>query len=103
MQTNYDKICKEYADEIQDYLQQKSVYDYFDENDIFNIEYRIDERRRYKNVQVMICAGGPNIYIDTRIKAVCLFWGGNTADYPLSDKICNTIDNYFETKLYEEI
>ena len=32
MQTNYDKICKEYADEIQDYLQQKSVYDYFDEN-----------------------------------------------------------------------
>lgn len=103
IQTDYNKICKAYAADIEKYISRKSIYDYFDENGIFNIEYRIDEQRRYKNVQVMIGAGGPNVYIDTRLKAVCLFWGNNAEEYPLSEKICNTIDNYFENKLYEEI
>jgi hypothetical protein len=103
IQKDYNEICKKYATDIERYIKRKGIYNYFEENGIFNIEYRIDEQHRYKNVEVMIGAGGPNIYIDTRLKSVCLFWGNSTATYPLSINLCNTIDNYFENKLYEEI
>lgn len=75
-------------------LEAVSIYDYFD--DVFDIEYRIGSDREYRSVSVMVACGGPNIYIDTRRKAVLLYWWTDFAEYPLSSSACDSIDCYFE-------
>ena len=76
-------------------LEAVSIYDYFD-RDIYDIEYRIGSDRQYRSVCIMVACGGPNIYIDTRRKAVLLYWWNESAEYPLLSDTCNAIDEYFE-------
>lgn len=77
-------------------LEAISIYDYFCDNDAYDIEYRIGSNREYRSVCVMVACGGPNIYIDTASKLVRLHWWTEYADYPLSYEAVNEIDNYFE-------
>ena len=76
-------------------LEATSIYDYF-KSELFDIEYRINGSREYRSVCVMIACGGPNIYIDTAAKAVILRWWGENAEYPLSYKAVEAIDQYWE-------
>jgi predicted RNA-binding Zn-ribbon protein involved in translation (DUF1610 family) len=75
-------------------LEEVTIFDYFEE--VFDIEYRINAKREYKSVRLMVACGGPNIYIDTAAKAVQLYWWTERADYMLSDEVCNEIDAMFE-------
>ena len=90
--------CKSIAEE----LEETDIYSYFSENEIYNIEYRVDEKKEYKSVEIMIACGGPNIYIDTDRKEVLLYWWSDEAEYGLSDEVCNSINSYFED-LYNSI
>lgn len=80
---------------VENELETVSIYDFFD-GDIYDIEYRVDSDRQYRSVSIMVACGGPNIYIDTRKKAVLLYWWTDFAEYPLSSTVCDEIDNYFE-------
>lgn len=80
---------------VENDLESVSIYDYFD-GDIYDIEYRIGSDRQYRSVSLMVACGGPNIYIDTKRKAVLLYWWTDFAEYPLSSSACDAIDSYFE-------
>jgi predicted RNA-binding Zn-ribbon protein involved in translation (DUF1610 family) len=77
-------------------LEAVSIYDYFADTDIYDIEYHIGSDKEYRSVVLMVACGGPNIYIDTATKNVELYWWTDRASYPLSLEAVNEIDNYFE-------
>lgn len=85
--------CSENIEENE--LEAVSIYDFFD-SDIYDIEYRIGSDRQYRSVSIMVACGGPNIYIDTKRKAVLLYWWSDFAEYPLTSSTCEAIDSYFE-------
>lgn len=88
--------CPNCSEEIEESdLEAVSIYDYFD-GDIFDIEYRIGSDRQYRSVSIMVACGGPNIYIDTKRKAVLLYWWTDYAEYPISTEAAEEIDRYFE-------
>ena len=89
-----------YCGEIHDVddLERLGVWDYMD--DVLDIEYRIGGRMELRSVQVMVACGGPNIYIDTGVKAVQLFWWSDRAEYPLGYDACAEIDEWAE-QLFE--
>lgn len=62
----------------------------------FNIEYRIDSSGEYKSVQLMVAAGGPNCYIDTEDQKFHLYSWGDHYSTPLSQEVCDGLDEYFE-------
>lgn len=76
-------ICPDCGEEVEDPddLETLSIYDYL--QDVFGVEYRIDERGELNSVEIMIACGGPNIYINTERRAVCLYWWGDSAEYPI--------------------
>lgn len=76
-------------------LEAVSIYDYFT-CDLYDIEYRIGIDRQYRSVSAMVACGGPNIYIDTAAKAVILYWGTDSEEYPLNYSTCEAVDQYFE-------
>lgn len=76
-------------------LESVSVYDYFD-SDIYDIEYRCGSRKEYRSARIMVACGGPNIYIDTKARAVLLYWWNESAEYPLTSSACEAVDSYFE-------
>lgn len=78
----------------EDEAEQASIYDYFKNNDIYNIEYRIDEQNDLRSVKIMIACGGPNIYIDTGKNAICLYWWGTSAEYPIDSDTAAAVEEY---------
>lgn len=85
--------CGEIIDDPDD-LETLSIYNYFEDNDIFNTEYRIDDRGDLSSVEIMIACGGPNIYIDTEKAAVCLYWWGSAAQYPISSEAADAVEEW---------
>lgn len=80
--------------ETVDEYNQLSIYDYF--VDVFDIEYRIGSDRQFRNVQIMVACGGPNIYIDTASRAVELYWWTDRASYPLLTDTVDAINDWAE-------
>lgn len=85
--------CGENIDDPDD-LETLSIYDYFDDNDIYNIEYRIDGNGELSSVEIMIACGGPNIYIDTEKNAICLYWWGSSAQYPIAPDTADAVEEW---------
>lgn len=83
-------------EEIQE--NEQTFDEYFSE--VFDIEYRLDARLRYRSVRLMIACGGPNIYVDTAKREVQLYWGSDTATRRIDDCAVEQIDDVFE-ELYE--
>ena len=82
--------CGRALDDLDEY----TLCDYF--YDCYDVEYRCDASGEYRSVSVMIACGGPNIYIDTALGAVCLYWWGNTAQYNIDSDTVAAIDEIFE-------
>lgn len=74
--------------------EEKSLYDYL--SDILDYEITIDSRMNYISCKVWITLGGPNVWIDTRERAIKLAWGNERDDVYLNSDICDEIDSYFE-------
>lgn len=71
-----------------------TLWDYFE--DALDIEYIIHRDKSYKGVRIMITCGGPNIYVSTMTNKVELYWWSDKASYPISKKVADEIDAYFE-------
>lgn len=80
--------------ETTDEPEQMSLYDYFE--DCLDVEYRVGADREYRSVCVMVTCGGPNIYVDTQRRAVCLYWWTETAEYPLLSDAVDAVDAWAE-------
>jgi ribosomal 30S subunit maturation factor RimM len=95
--TEFEKDCnaqvKDIAEEL-DIMGEDEFYEYI--TDVFDIEYHVSNEKEYRGVTIMVTAGGPNVYIDTCNKAVELYWSSTTAEYPISKKACERIDNLYE-------
>lgn len=93
--TELNTICPRCGKVLEtDYLESVSMLDYFE--NCYNLEYRIDPRKEYKSVQLMVACGGPNIYVDTSSAQVELYWWGDGAKWPLSSDTVAAIDEAFE-------
>lgn len=90
--TDIETFAEDY---IESYFDPVSMWDFFGD-DIYNIEYRIDGNKEYRSVEIMVACGGPNIYIDTAKKAVCLYWWNEKGIAYLSDETVVEIDYMFE-------
>lgn len=86
------------AELFEDDLEQQSLYDFFE--DCLDIEYRVDSRKEYRSVSIMVACGGPNIYIDTAKRAVLLYWWTDRAEYPLLSDTVDEVD-YWAREYWE--
>lgn len=93
--------CPECGETIDaDEAECSSIYDYFDNTELYDIEYTCGSKKEYRGVRLMVACGGPNIYIDTMEKAVKLYWWTDRAEYALLSDTVEAIDQYFE-ELFE--
>lgn len=87
--------CPECGEKFPEHeLEPIGVYDYL--SDAFDIEYRIGSDRAYRSVRIMVACGGPNIYVDTGLDAVELYWGADHESCLLPSGVKSEIDDEFE-------
>lgn len=79
-----------------DDMEQLSLYDYFNDDCIYDIKYTVDSSKEYCGVRLMVACGGPNIYIDTNSGCVELYWWGEDAKASMSSDLINAIDAIWE-------
>lgn len=84
--------CKETSDTSD--FEQLGIYDYLD--DVLDIDFVVNRYKEYKACSICVGFGGPNIYIDTWERAVCLYWGGTQARYSLLSDTIDEIDEWAE-------
>lgn len=87
---------------ISDELEANGPYTFFEENDIYDLEYTVDNQMHFRGARVMIACGGPNIFIDTRKGSVELYWGYEETFWYLSSGCKTAVETYFE-ELYQSI
>lgn len=88
----YNDICDQLK--MLERIGASNLYEYF--NDCLDVEYTIDSRGDYIGVCIWVGLGGPNIWIDTRDRAVKLAWGSDRAEWGISSDIADEIDEIFE-------
>lgn len=91
-----------YVKAVAEELETKGAYAYFEAEDIFDIEYSIDDQLNYRGVRIMIACGGPTVYIDSKTGSVDLFWGSEEAHYYLSPSCRDDINGYFSERFQME-
>lgn len=82
-----------HIDEADNYEMQ-TIWDYL--SDIYNVEFRVDNSKELRSVQIMVACGGPNIYLDTASKDVELYWWTESARWPLSYEAVQALDDWAE-------
>lgn len=79
-----------------DDMEQLSLWNYFSDDDIYDIKYTIDGNKEYCGVRLMVACGGPNIYINTVSGDVELYWWGDDAKASMSSDLIREIDTIWE-------
>lgn len=89
--------CPECGEDFDEYdvNEPVTIYDYFADNEIFDVKYIIDENFDFCGARVMITFGGPNIYIDTERKSIILRWWNESAEYSLTSSTAEAVEDYF--------
>ena len=88
----YNDLCDE-LEELER-IGATNLYEYF--NDYLDVEYTIDSSGEYLGACIWIGLGGPNIWIDTRDRAVKLAWGNERAEWGIRYETAAEIDEIFE-------
>lgn len=96
---NENQAC---VQRIAEQLEEKGVYDFFEEQDIYDIEYTIDSNFEFKSARVMIACGGPNIFVNSRSGSVDLYWWTEEAHWYLNTDCKTAVEDYFE-EMYQII
>lgn len=105
---NYDFMleCKQQLKAVVDELTDAShTWEEMDEyfcNSSFDVEYRIDSGKQYRSVKVMVCCGGPNIFIDTGSRTIKLYWGTTEEKMVIPESVADQIDAYW-SEVYEDM
>ena len=89
---DYKEWCKQLRE--LEKIGASNLYEYF--ADCLDIEYTIDSRGNYLGACIWITLGGPNIWIDTRDRAVKLAWGSDRAECGIAYDTAEAIDEIFE-------
>ena len=89
---NYNEQCEQ-LEELE-HIGASNLYEYF--NDYLDVEYTIDSRGDYLGVCIWVELGGPNVWIDTRDRAVKLAWGSDRAEWGIRSDTAEAIDEIFE-------
>jgi hypothetical protein len=76
-----DESCKECGDIVGP----MSGFDYL--NDALDIEYIISSDRKYLGARVLVCFGGPNVWVDTRYMRVDGHWWADSYNAAFTDNI----------------
>lgn len=95
--TDFQKECARKVERIADQLEgmnSQELYEYFE--DYLDVKYLINGNGEYWGAFIYISLGGPNIWVDTVDKSVKLAWGGDRAEWGLSNKTVSQIDEIFE-------
>ena len=92
--TPYEINYAEDWEDVPEDAETASMSDYFSET--YNEHFIFDGRGRYVAVRLMVACGGPNIWVDTYSKEVSIYWGADTASYPLLSCTCAEIDEFAE-------
>ena len=93
---------RDYVKRIADELEEKGVYCFFEDEDIYDIEFSVDSNLQFRSARVMIACGGPNIYINSRSGSVDLYWWEDEEHWYLSSDCKSAVENYFR-EMYQSI
>ena len=82
------RVCEELesAEDLMEYINEKAL----------DIVYICNQDKSYKAARIAVTLGGPNVYIDTEKRSVCLYWWGKEASYLIDSDKCDEIDELFE-------
>lgn len=74
-----------------------SMSDYFNDDSIYDIEYRVDNKYAdtIRSVRVCVAYGGPNIYIDTADHKIKCAWWFDYCEVDLTNDVCDAINEFF--------
>ena len=78
-----------------------NLKDWLDDN--LGVHYTVNEDLDVIGVVVCVAYGGPNIYVDTLQEVVRGYWGLDKHSVPLSDDLCESIDEWAQDKLERAI
>lgn len=101
-QTENFEYCRHIAEELRAHYEGRGenedgepadLLDYF--ADALDIEYVITSGLEYSGVKVYVTLGGPTCWIDTDRGAVCLTWGGKSAECYLDSDLIEAVDDIF--------
>lgn len=73
----FDAWAENWAEETDTDLDDISIFDYL--QDVLDIEYRVGSEGEYRGSELLVCFGGPNIWIDTKHNVVRGAWWGESA------------------------
>tara|TARA_R110002020_G_scaffold170207_2_gene359580 strand:+ start:12810 stop:13178 length:369 start_codon:yes stop_codon:yes gene_type:complete len=92
---NFDNYCRECEIEHDDNLEEcpdcsealepMSGFDYL--TDALDIEYIVNGKAEYLGARVLVCFGGPNVWINTRSGMVEGYWWQDSCTLPFTDGI----------------
>jgi len=89
---DYNDLCEQL--QRAERIGANNLYEYFD--DPLDIEYTIDSSGDYLGACIWVGLGGPNVWIDTRDRAVKLAWGSERAEWGILSDTAAEIDEIFE-------
>lgn len=78
-----------------------NLKDWLDDN--LGVHYTINEDLDIVGVVICVGWGGPNIYVDTLQRVVRGYWGLDEHTVPLSDDICESIDDWAQDRMERAI
>ena len=77
------RMCKEIAEDIT--AGREDVHRWME--GVYTIDWITTQDHRYKNAQLLVAGGGPNIWVNTQTKTVDGYWWGDTCKVPFEDNI----------------
>ena len=72
-------------------------------DDNLGVHYTINEDLDIVGVVICVDWGGPNIYVDTLQRVVRGYWGLDEHSVPLSEDICESIDDWAQDRMERAI
>lgn len=86
-----EECVKAYATE----LEEKGAYRFFGDNEIYDMEYNIDDYFEFRSGRAMVACGGPNIYVNSKTNTIDLYWWNEEAHYPVFPDCMDEVNEYF--------
>ena len=84
------RMCKEIAEDIT--AGREDVHRWME--GVYTIDWITTQDHKYKDAQLLVAGGGPNIWVNTQTKTVDGYWWGDTCKVPFEDNL--GLDEYLE-------
>ena len=89
------RMCKDIADDISNDSHDGGISGASRwMEDVYDIRYIVDGKKKYLGVMLMVAGGGPTIWVNTWTKEVEGYWGGDRVTWSFRDEI--GLDDYNE-------